>query len=52
MSYDKYGCDPVQRVKRAINNDEDDDAYVIIYRKIIAFSETVVKNNILRDQLT
>jgi len=54
VSCDECGCNPaqrVQRVQRAINNEDDDDPYVVVHRGTIASGGLVVKNGDLRDEL-
>jgi nucleoside phosphorylase len=45
------GCDTAQRLQQAINNEDDDDPYVIIHRGTIASGELVIKDGKLRDKL-
>jgi nucleoside phosphorylase len=51
VSCDECGCDPAQRVQRALNNEDDDDPYVVVHRGTIASGELVIKNGDLRDEL-
>jgi nucleoside phosphorylase len=50
VSCDECGCDPLQRVRRP-TDDEDDEPYIVVHRGTIASGELVVKDAILRDQL-
>jgi nucleoside phosphorylase len=50
-SCEECGCDPAQRVKRKIYDEEGDDPYVVVHRGTIASGELIVKNGVLRDQL-
>jgi nucleoside phosphorylase len=50
VSCDECGCDPGQRMQRAIDN-EDDDPYVVVHRGTIASGERVIKDGELRDDL-
>jgi Phosphorylase superfamily len=51
VSCDECGCNPAQRLQHAINNEDDDDPYVIIHRGTIATGELVIKDGKLRDKL-
>jgi nucleoside phosphorylase len=51
VSCDECRCDTAQRVQRAINNEDDDDLYIVVHRGTIASSELVIKNGDLRDEL-
>jgi nucleoside phosphorylase len=51
VSCSECGCDPAQRVQRAINNEDDDDPFVVVHRGTIASGELVIKNGELRDEL-
>jgi nucleoside phosphorylase len=50
VSCDECGCDPAQRMQRAID-DDDDNLYVVTHRGTIASGELVIKNGELRDGL-
>ncbi|MBE3044648.1 hypothetical protein IMZ48_19225, partial [Candidatus Bathyarchaeota archaeon] len=50
-SCEECGCDPFQRVKRS-DDSEEDEGYVVVHRGTIATGEVVVKDAILRDQLS
>ncbi|KAI9859982.1 MAG: hypothetical protein M1813_006329 [Trichoglossum hirsutum] len=50
VSREECGYDPAQRVKRAIDT-EDDDPYVVVHRGTIASGEMVIKNGESRDEL-
>jgi nucleoside phosphorylase len=47
---DECGCDPLQRVQR-LTDDDDDEPYIVVHRGTIASGELVVKDAKLRDQL-
>jgi nucleoside phosphorylase len=51
VSCSKCGCDPAQRVQRAIDNEDGHDPYVVVHRGTIASGELVIKNGELRDEL-
>jgi nucleoside phosphorylase len=51
ISCDLCACDPTQRVHRVIDNEDDDDPYVVVHRGTIASGELVIKNGKLRDEL-
>lgn len=48
---DDCGCDPAQRVQRAVDGEDDGDSYVVVHRGTIASGEMVIKDSVLRDQL-
>jgi nucleoside phosphorylase len=50
VSCEECGCNPAQRVQRAIDAD-DNDPYVVVHRGTIASGEMVIKNGELRDEL-
>jgi nucleoside phosphorylase len=51
ISCDECGCDPAYRVQRAIDDNDDDNPYVIVHRGIVASGELIIKNSELRDEL-
>ena len=51
LSCTECGCDPARRVPRVVD-DEDDEPYVVVHRGTIATGEAVIKNGVLRDQLS
>jgi nucleoside phosphorylase len=52
VSCDNCGCDPAKRVKRDIDDDnENDDPRVVVHRGTVASGELVIKSGVLRDQL-
>jgi nucleoside phosphorylase len=51
LSCDECGCDPAQRVQRAIDDEDDDDPYVVVHRGTVASGGLVIKNGKLRDEL-
>jgi nucleoside phosphorylase len=50
VSCDKCVCDPLHRVQRA-TDDDDDELYVVVHRGIVASGELVIKDAILRDNI-
>ncbi|KAF1991001.1 purine and uridine phosphorylase [Aulographum hederae CBS 113979] len=50
QSCDECGCDPLQRIQRP-TNDEDDEPCIVVHRGTIASGELVVKNAGRRDEL-
>jgi len=51
LSCDRCGCDPTLRIQRDIDEDANDERYVVVHRGTIASGELVVKNGTLRDEL-
>ncbi|EHK49666.1 hypothetical protein TRIATDRAFT_280830 [Trichoderma atroviride IMI 206040] len=49
MSCEKAGCKPEQRIKRPV--DEDDEEFVVVHRGTIASGELVIKSASRRDRL-
>lgn len=49
VSCAESGCDPKQRIERAV--DDDDNAFIAVHRGTIASGELVIKDAFLRDQM-
>ncbi|VUC31568.1 unnamed protein product [Clonostachys rosea] len=45
------GCDPCQRIDRNVDEDEDEESFVVVHQGTIASGELVVKTAALRDRL-
>jgi nucleoside phosphorylase len=50
VSCNQCGCDPIQRVQRE-DDDEDNDQRIVVHRGTIASGELVIKDGVLRDRL-
>jgi nucleoside phosphorylase len=51
LSCEEAGCDTEQSIKRIIDEEEDDDTFVVVHRGTIASGELVIKDAKKRDDL-